>query len=310
MVSRHDYELDALGRRTGVVREDGRQWNWQYDSRGQVVAGSSVDGQGHLRPGLSFGYQYDAIGNRTASVQSGTQAGEATFPATTYAHRKDNTMNLRVNPGLARLRGLAHPNAAVEVNGPPPVTREPGAVEWGWQATVDNSAEKRSNKLADKLLLTLCAGVGGDGVGAGSGSGQHSGGWWYGAGGGPGHCTGQAAEEGSFRAVIPLAAEQTEGRWLRVVINTTLEPEPEPEPGTGGTAQSPGGWMFAPPTTFSPVPNLAGNLVEGVRWVYAWDAESPAQPDSELRCHRGSVTPPLLSEMFIHSLLINSQLFT
>ncbi len=127
---------------------------------------------------------------------------------------------------------------------------------------------------------------------------------------------GQAAEEGPFRVVIPLAAEQTEGRWLRVAINTTLEPEPEsepepePEPGTGGTAQSPEGWMFAPPTTFSSVPNLAGNLVEGVRWVYAWDAESPAQPDSELRCHRGSVTPPLLSEMFIHSLLINSRLFT
>ena len=35
---------------------------------------------------------------------------------------------------------------------------------------------------------------------------------------------GQAAEEGSFWAVIPLAAEQTEGRWLRVAINTTLEP--------------------------------------------------------------------------------------
>jgi hypothetical protein len=74
---------------------------------------------------------------------------------------------------------------------------------------------------------------------------------------------GQAAEAGSFWAVIPLAAEQTEGRWLRVAINTTLEP------GTGGTAQSREGWMFAPPTTFSPVHDLDGNLVEGVRWVYA-----------------------------------------
>ena len=26
VVSRHDYLLDSLGRRTGVVREDGRQW--------------------------------------------------------------------------------------------------------------------------------------------------------------------------------------------------------------------------------------------------------------------------------------------
>jgi hypothetical protein len=31
---------------------------------------------------------------------------------------------------------------------------------------------------------------------------------------------GQAAEVGSYRVMIPLAAEQTEGRWLRVAINT------------------------------------------------------------------------------------------
>jgi hypothetical protein len=61
------------------------------------------------------------------------------------------------------------------------------------------------NKLVNKLLLTPCAGFGGDGVGAGRGSGQQSGGWWYGAGGGPGHCTGQAAEEGSFRVVLYLS---------------------------------------------------------------------------------------------------------
>jgi hypothetical protein len=37
-VSRHDYTLDALGRRSSVIREDGSQWSWEYNARDEVLA--------------------------------------------------------------------------------------------------------------------------------------------------------------------------------------------------------------------------------------------------------------------------------
>jgi YD repeat-containing protein len=69
-VSRHVYELDAEGRRQAVTRQDGRRWEWDYDSRGQVTAARGLDAAGAARPGLTYAYAYDAIGNRRISCQA------------------------------------------------------------------------------------------------------------------------------------------------------------------------------------------------------------------------------------------------
>jgi RHS repeat-associated protein len=140
VVSRHVYELDAEGRRQAVTRQDGRRWEWDYDSRGQVTAARGLDATGVARPGLTYAYAYDAIGNRLTSGVSSPAAGSAAVRSTGYAHALDNSMSGRENPGFARLRGVAVEGAVVEVNGPPPVARVAGSEEWGWEAAVNNSS--------------------------------------------------------------------------------------------------------------------------------------------------------------------------
>jgi RHS repeat-associated protein len=77
---------------------------------------------------------------------------------------------------------------------------------------------KIENKLADKLLLTPFVGGAGLAPEADVVSTAEDGGTAQAVD--RATAAGQAAEVGSYRAMIPLAAEQTEGRWLRVAINT------------------------------------------------------------------------------------------
>ena len=158
-VSRHDYELDAIGRRTGVLREDGTRWGWDYNTRGEVTGGAKLDAGGVLEPGVGFGYAYDAIGNRTASTLDKIN-GSGTH-GTTYTANHLNQYTARANPGVAVARGAAHPEAEVVVNAPPPLTRDGVSARWAWEQAVDNSGGpvwQAANVSASR------AGVGKDGA--------------------------------------------------------------------------------------------------------------------------------------------------
>lgn len=67
ILSAHDYDNDALGRRESSGMSDGESWHYGYDSRSQVTGGEKRDAGGGAISGYTHGYQFDVIGNRTQS---------------------------------------------------------------------------------------------------------------------------------------------------------------------------------------------------------------------------------------------------
>lgn len=70
------HQYDAAGRRETARRDDGTWWDYDYNDRSEVTGAIKRLGN-DLVPGLSFGYVYDAMGNRITS-SSGTGTGVST----------------------------------------------------------------------------------------------------------------------------------------------------------------------------------------------------------------------------------------
>lgn len=68
------YGYDLMGRRTNVVAQDGTHWNYDYDSRSEVVRGARMWPGGSNVSGQTFAYGFDPIGNRTNSQRDGEAA--------------------------------------------------------------------------------------------------------------------------------------------------------------------------------------------------------------------------------------------
>jgi len=102
---------DPAGRRTHVPREDGSQWVYGYNSRGEVTSGGKQLGGGAAILGYQFGYQFDQIGNRTQATVNGRAAN--------YVPNDLNQYTQRTVPSAVDITGSATPQAAVTVNDTP-----------------------------------------------------------------------------------------------------------------------------------------------------------------------------------------------
>ncbi|MCB1228082.1 MAG: RHS repeat protein, partial [Verrucomicrobiales bacterium] len=138
VLSLSDYTLDALGRRVGVLEEDGRGWAWSYNDRGEVISAVQHDAAGLPQAGGAYGYAYDAIGNRLGTSISRAVGEGSTWTSSLQANALNQIVS-RQNPGVARLMGRAVPEAEVIVNAPPPLAKAADG-SWAWEVETDNSA--------------------------------------------------------------------------------------------------------------------------------------------------------------------------
>jgi hypothetical protein len=98
------YVYDRAGRRTRAYREDGRYWNYGYNSRGEVTSAKKYGDDGDILPGLQFEYAFDGIGNRTTGKYGGDLNG-ANLQTITYTANDLNQYASIVTPGAVTVAG-------------------------------------------------------------------------------------------------------------------------------------------------------------------------------------------------------------
>jgi RHS repeat-associated protein len=74
--SRFDYTYDGLGRRTGMATTDGT-WAYEYDPIGQLTHAVFTSTNAAI-PNQDLRYAYDAVGNRTQTVENGVTTAYVT----------------------------------------------------------------------------------------------------------------------------------------------------------------------------------------------------------------------------------------
>jgi RHS repeat-associated protein len=104
----YSYAYNAANQRTQAVLADGSDWNYGYDSLGQVTGGNKQWSDGSAVAGQQFGYAFDDIGNRTAHTANGREV--------TYTVNSLNQYTQRTVPGYIWEIGSAASNATVTVN--------------------------------------------------------------------------------------------------------------------------------------------------------------------------------------------------
>jgi RHS repeat-associated protein len=123
VISRYDYDNDALGRRTSRADSGSAFANpafdaYSYNGRSEVTGaqryhGTDVSDTSTVYGGREFGYEYDPIGNRTSASE--TIGGETL--SKTYTANALNQYTAIANPAAVGLRGDATNTAVVTVNG-------------------------------------------------------------------------------------------------------------------------------------------------------------------------------------------------
>jgi RHS repeat-associated protein len=137
-VSGHDYTLNAMHRRTAAQRQDGSQWNYGYNTRGEVTSAAKQDSANIPEPGKQFAFAFDGLGNRTSSSVS-SLGDDQILRTTSYSANELNqyTQITHPSPGWLVLRGSANTAATVTIDGEPPLARY-GPL-WFHEQNVDNS---------------------------------------------------------------------------------------------------------------------------------------------------------------------------
>ncbi len=136
---RASYDYNVIDQRTTLTREDGTQWAWGYNNRGEVASGEKKFSDGTSHPVLQFGYSYDGIGNRTQSSAGVPPANgpPANDPHTTsYTANTLNQYSTRTMPSLLAVTGEAAADANVVVQGR--AAQRKGAAFWR-EWSVDNT---------------------------------------------------------------------------------------------------------------------------------------------------------------------------
>lgn len=131
------YAYNNLDQRTGVTREDGTQWAWGYNDRGEVTSGGKKFSDGTPQPFLQYGYSYDAIGNflqRSAGVSPAHTS--AYTPNTLNTLNTLNQYTTRTVPPYLSVTGEAAADANVVVQAKP-ATRKGSAFWREWN--LDNT---------------------------------------------------------------------------------------------------------------------------------------------------------------------------
>ncbi len=138
-VSKHDYTLNAMNRRTKAERQDGSKWNYGYNSRGEVTNAAKQDNANIPEPGKQFTYAFDGLGNRTDSTVS-SLGDDLTLRSTSYTANELNQYETIAHPqpGWLVLRGSANVEASVTIDGEPPDFTV--GLRWFYEKSVVNSS--------------------------------------------------------------------------------------------------------------------------------------------------------------------------
>lgn len=106
---------DTAGRRTRIVDEDGSIWNYEYNSRDEVVSAKKRFADNGFVPGHQFAYNYDGIGNRLTAAKGGNEAGTGLSPVD-YTPNLLNQYGTYTTPKQAWITGEASPGASVTID--------------------------------------------------------------------------------------------------------------------------------------------------------------------------------------------------
>lgn len=112
----HTYDYDNVHRRTRATLQDGSHWDYAYNDRNELTGGIHKWSDDMPVDGRTFGYGYDAIGNRLRE-QVGAAGPEARISE--YTVNSLNQVTRRTVPGAVDVAGLAVSNATVTVNNLP-----------------------------------------------------------------------------------------------------------------------------------------------------------------------------------------------
>lgn len=135
-----DYGLNLANQRTSLAREDGRTWDFDYDSLGQLESSVEKLPNATPRTGRTFGYNFDSIGNReTASVGA---SGSVSYTAgLSDPHQYAGF----THPGTVVVTGEADASATVSVNLRPAAPRQ--GTYFADEITLNNSASPVAEEI-------------------------------------------------------------------------------------------------------------------------------------------------------------------
>ena len=117
-VSSHQYGYDAMQRRARALLEDGSSWRFGYNDRDEVVSARRYWPGMEPVAGQQFCYEYDTIGNRTASRSGGDDKGGG-LRAAAYGTDACNQYTNIATEGYKDIVGAALAGSSVLVNGGP-----------------------------------------------------------------------------------------------------------------------------------------------------------------------------------------------
>ena len=102
------YTYNDKDQRTICTLADGSYWEYSYDDKGQVIGGVKYDAGGIAIPGMSFGYDYDGIGNRKQEIRGIEEL------KLLYASNLVNQYTQITTPGVVPVAGEADADTIVK----------------------------------------------------------------------------------------------------------------------------------------------------------------------------------------------------
>ena len=109
------YTYNSANQRTRATTADNAYWSFGYDALGQVISAVKRESTATVRPGHTYGYDYDDIGNRQQVTLNNL--------TTLYASSPTNQYLSRTTPAAIPVLGMAASTTTVKINDQPAATR-------------------------------------------------------------------------------------------------------------------------------------------------------------------------------------------
>ena len=119
------YVYNDKDQRSRCTLADGSYWEYAYDDKGQVIGGVKYDAGGIAIPGMSFGYDYDGIGNRKQETRGIEEL------KLLYASNLVNQYTQITTPGVVPVAGEADADTIVKA-----LRNDAGSPSSGEQAVI------------------------------------------------------------------------------------------------------------------------------------------------------------------------------
>jgi RHS repeat-associated protein len=109
------YTYNSANQRTRATTADNTYWSYGYDALGQVISSVKRESTATVRPGHTYGYDYDDIGNRQQVTLNNL--------TTLYASSPTNQYLSRTTPAAIPVLGMAASTTTVKINDQPAAAR-------------------------------------------------------------------------------------------------------------------------------------------------------------------------------------------